>query len=44
MIIKIKLRNTVDQSKFRKYNEIENSLMSLHLRKKGTPDENRENK
>lgn len=31
----------MDQSKFRKYNEIENNLMSLHLRKKGTPDENR---
>lgn len=34
----------MDQSKFRKYNEIENSLMSLHLRKKGSPDNSRENK
>lgn len=33
----------MDQSKFRKYNEIENNLMSIHLRKKGTPDE-KENK
>ena len=44
MIIKIKLRNIVDQGKFRKYSEIKNSLMLLHLRKNGTPDENGENK